>query len=304
MELDRKYFNLLKEEIVETLSKTYPEINKDIESWKGHEIALFQEELIKKVNSRVSEKWFYTHIKGKQDDIPRIDMLNLLSQFCGYQNWTDFKSKNKIRVFNSSIFRNKWVTIAGVLVISLLSVYIYSSSTKKKKYTFCFRDAYTNQPVSRDQIQFYIVSKKESPLLVDGDRKCCFKVESPYKSIRFLPVSHYYRTDTLRRILDRSEKTETILLQPNDFSIMWNLMANSDTTEWLERKEMLRESFSPQARIYEVSSNQLVGMELYNREEFVDKISLPIYSLKNMLIVDVQYENDKIKVLRFKQDKR
>ena len=96
MNPDRKYFNLLKKDIVATLKKSFPEINEDIESWKGHEISLFQEELIKKVNSRVSEKWFYTHIKGNKDDIPRIDMLNLLSKYVGYQNWTEYKSKNRI----------------------------------------------------------------------------------------------------------------------------------------------------------------------------------------------------------------
>lgn len=304
MNLEKRYFNLLKKDLVTTLKKSFPEINEDIESWKGHEIGLFQEELIKKVNSRVSEKWFYTHIKGEQKDIPRIDMLNLLSQFTGYTNWTDYKSQNKISAFNPKIFANKWTSLAGLIVVSMASILIYSNFNTPKNYTFCFRDAYSNQPVSEDQLSIYMVSSKESPLRLESHKKCCYKIKSSNESVKLLPSSHYYKTDTIKRYLNHSDKSELILLQPNDFSIMLNLIANSDTSQWEKRKGMLIQSFTPSARIYEVNNNQLVGTELYNREEFVNKISLPIYSVKNMLIVDVQYEEEKIKLLRFKKKQR
>ena len=34
------------------------------------------------VNGRISEKWFYTHIKSNSGKLPRIDMLNILSEYC------------------------------------------------------------------------------------------------------------------------------------------------------------------------------------------------------------------------------
>ncbi|WP_277479137.1 hypothetical protein [Catalinimonas alkaloidigena] len=75
------YFNLLKREIARQLRTTFPEVDQEIEAWKGKEIRHLQEDLIRSVNGRVSEKWFYTHIKSAHEHLPRIDMLDLLSQY-------------------------------------------------------------------------------------------------------------------------------------------------------------------------------------------------------------------------------
>ncbi len=89
------WFELLKKEIADTYRITYPSCNIPIEEWKGQDISNFQEELIAKVKGRISEKWFYTHIKSKGEKLPRIDMLNMLSQYSGYQDWRDFTTKKQ-----------------------------------------------------------------------------------------------------------------------------------------------------------------------------------------------------------------
>ena len=86
-------FKALKKEIAETYRKTYPSCVVPIEEWKGQDITNFQEELIIKVKGRISEKWFYTHIKSEGDKLPRIDMLNMLSQYVGCKDWRDFTTK-------------------------------------------------------------------------------------------------------------------------------------------------------------------------------------------------------------------
>ena len=73
--------------------QSYPGIDREISNWKGQEITDFQEELIKRVNGQLSEKWFYTHMKGESESLPRIDVLNMLSQYAGYNNWQDFRYK-------------------------------------------------------------------------------------------------------------------------------------------------------------------------------------------------------------------
>ena len=83
-------FDELKKEVAEVYRKTYPSCQLAIEDWKGQDITNFQEELIANVKGRISEKWFYTHIKSKCEKLPRIDMLNMLSQYAGYQDWRDF----------------------------------------------------------------------------------------------------------------------------------------------------------------------------------------------------------------------
>ena len=93
--MDFQLFSLLKEEIAACMKRSYPGINPSISEWKGQEIVDFQEELLQKVNAHISEKWFYTHIKSRKPTLPRIDILNLLSNYAGYANWDDFKLKHQ-----------------------------------------------------------------------------------------------------------------------------------------------------------------------------------------------------------------
>jgi len=92
---EHNYFEILKKEIADTYRKTYPSCLAPVEEWKGQDIANFQEELIIKVKGRISEKWFYTHLKSQNDKLPRIDMLNMLSQYAGYQDWRDFTNQKQ-----------------------------------------------------------------------------------------------------------------------------------------------------------------------------------------------------------------
>ena len=102
-ESNYQYFNLLKNEIVITMQRSYPGINLSISDWKKQEITDFQEDLRIKVNGQISEKWFYTHMKSDKSTLPRIDLLNLLSKYAGYSNWDDFifQHKGKIPVKSS-----------------------------------------------------------------------------------------------------------------------------------------------------------------------------------------------------------
>ncbi|MGM5631752.1 hypothetical protein O2K51_12690 [Apibacter raozihei] len=84
-------FKQLKKEVTETFLQDFPSSNPDISKWKGLDIIYFQEHLRQKVRGNVSEKWFYTYFKSSFEKLPRIDMLNLLSQYCGYRRgWAEF----------------------------------------------------------------------------------------------------------------------------------------------------------------------------------------------------------------------
>ena len=50
-----------------------------------------------KAKGNISEKTFYTYFKNNsQEKIPRIDMLNILSVYSGFNSWSEFKKKNPI----------------------------------------------------------------------------------------------------------------------------------------------------------------------------------------------------------------
>ena len=83
----------VEDKYLETHSPAYDEISK----WKGIDIIYFQEDLRQKAKGNISEKTFYTYFKNNsQEKIPRIDMLNILSVYSGFNSWSEFKKKNPI----------------------------------------------------------------------------------------------------------------------------------------------------------------------------------------------------------------
>lgn len=85
----------VQDKYLETHSPAYDEISK----WKGIDIIYFQEDLRQKAKGNMSEKTFYTYFKNNsQEKIPRIDMLNILSVYSGFNSWSEFKKKNPIAV--------------------------------------------------------------------------------------------------------------------------------------------------------------------------------------------------------------
>jgi len=91
------YFQTLKSSVQEKYLETHSPSFDDISKWKGIDIIYFQEDLRQKAKGNISEKTFYTYFKkNSQEKIPRIDMLNILSVYAGYNSWFDFKKKNKI----------------------------------------------------------------------------------------------------------------------------------------------------------------------------------------------------------------
>lgn len=86
----------------------------DISKWKGIDIVYFQEDLRKIAKGNISEKSFYTYFKTSPvSKLPRIDMLNLLCIYAGYQSWHDFK-KNYIPKENQALLSNEKSDISDV----------------------------------------------------------------------------------------------------------------------------------------------------------------------------------------------
>jgi hypothetical protein len=62
--------------------KKYPDADENMEKWNLKQIEAFQNDLMEKVKSSVSTKWFYTHIKSSvSEKLPRIDVLDILSRY-------------------------------------------------------------------------------------------------------------------------------------------------------------------------------------------------------------------------------
>lgn len=94
-DLDLLHFEQLKAEVQAEYLKIYHPSFDEISKWKGIDIIYFQEDLRKKAKGNISEKSFYTYFKTvPSSKLPRIDMLNLLAIYAGYQSWYDFKKNH------------------------------------------------------------------------------------------------------------------------------------------------------------------------------------------------------------------
>ncbi|MBV8324768.1 hypothetical protein [Chryseobacterium sp.] len=94
-DLDLLHFEQLKKDVQGQYLKEYTPSYDDISKWKGIDIIYFQEDLRKKAKGNISEKSFYTYFKTSPvTKLPRIDMLNLLSIYAGYDSWYEFKKQH------------------------------------------------------------------------------------------------------------------------------------------------------------------------------------------------------------------
>ena len=299
---ENKYFELLKVMIAKTMQQSRPEIPDSISEWKGQNIIDFQDELHFKQNEHISEKWFYTHMKSTNSKLPRIDILNILSKYAGYRNWDEFKLKNKdsgseITPDNSN---RVFYLVPLIMLIALLLFYLIISLMDTQEYTFCFYDGDTKEPVENSIIEISVLSDDESPVNYLCNKEGCFTIKTRERTIRFLVETPYYHTDTVIRTLNKFNRKENIKLKIDDYAVMIHYFSNSNVKDWLKRRENLDQMFSDSVKIFQVL-NETVGMEIYNKWEFINKLTFPANSLQDIEIIDAKYQGEKITRLRFKQ---
>lgn len=290
------------------MQQSYPGINPSISEWKGQEITDFQEELRIRVNARISEKWFYTHFKGEKATLPRIDMLNLLSRFAGYANWDDFKFRNRpmlpagtdIAGGARSANRMFYLVPALVLAVALLFYGLFRLFNTRE-YTFSFYDADTHEPIAGSAVEVTLLEKGESPvhrLVPPGD---CFRLRTDRSEIRMAVSAQYYREDTITRIVRKLDTEEKIMLHADDYALILHYFSMTAVDDWKKRREKLEAMFDDDAMICQVvNDKEATGVALFNKREFIDRMTMPAGSLKNMEILSSIRIGDRIRILRFR----
>jgi len=298
------YFEILKKEVVKTLQKSHS-VDSDIKNWKGQEIIYFQDDLADKVNGRISEKWFYTHLKTDSTKLPRIDMLNILSEYSGYQNWNDLKNKfpqakaHKKRLIGKNTLIGLIVGLSFITIKLTKDVFFPSDNI----YKFCFVDADLKTPISTSPIWIVWVSDNESSMVSKCDSTGCFQFTTKKEKIKFIVRSPYYKPDTITRIVyNKDVKEEQIQLKTNDYALMIHMFSKSKVKNWRKRRSQLNQMIADNAKIYQVYEDGTTGMELYNKKDFINKLTVPLKSLKSIEILETIYSGDKISILRFTQN--
>jgi hypothetical protein len=288
------------------MQQSYPGINPSISEWKGQEITDFQEELLSKVNAHISEKWFYTHMKSSSKTLPRIDVLNLLSRYAGYANWDDFIFKNQKLLPPGSLptekSANSYFILVPVLALVIVAVFFgLFKLFNTREYQFCFYDADTKEPITGIKVEVRLLLKDESPVTRFSNNKGCFFLKTDESLIRMVVSAPYYKTDTIVRIVKKLDQNEIISLHANDYALMIHYFSQMKVDDWQKRRSRLETMIDDGAMIYQVMGNKdAIGTEIYNKQEFIDKLTVPSGSLKNIEILDTKFRNEKIMVLRFR----
>ena len=287
------------------MQKTYAGISKNIEDWKGNDIIEFQEDLKLKVNEYFSEKWFYTHFKTYNEILPRIDLLNILSRYTGYIDWSDFKHKNrdKITIFTEHKGSNRiFYILPAISLMVFILAWVIIKAGSITTYQFCFIDKDSKVPIRNTKIEVAILKDKESPILQLCDPEGCFTYKTNEQKIKFLVKAPYYFADTITRILKKAKRTEEIQLKLNDYALMIYYFSNSKVNDWKKRREQLNQIIADSAYICQVFNKGMMGMELYNKKEFIDMLTMPARGLRNIEVIDMLYKDEKIITIRFIQD--
>ncbi len=291
----KKRFQLLKTAVADTFLRENhaPASFKD---WKGDEIVAFQDDLFQKTKGRVSEKWFYTYFKNEAEKLPRIDMLNLLSVYAGYPNWNAFNAAHGGAITAKQTGRKRkslWL----VLLVAPLLVIVYFLLNRENEFQFCMIDEDQNKAITRIPVNIKILTDDESPVYLKTDSLGCFSYRTKERTIRFVAQSPYHKTDTIIRHIG-SNGNPTVKLSTDDYTLMLRYYSTGNVKELQKRKEQLRRLIADDAEIYQVFPEQS-GIEMYSKEEFINKLTIPTSSLKNINILDKRYLDGKIIKLKF-----
>lgn len=306
---DRDCFRKLKAAVETRFRSRHPACTRPLHAWKGQDIVDFQEDLATVVKGRISEKWFYTHMKADHDKLPRIDMLNLLSAYAGAESWEAFRyglrgtDQAQERQVNPMGKQRKWIpwTAAAALLI-LLTATAFIAMKGNTRYTFCFVDADRGTAIAGAGIEIQLLMDGETPRRRKVNANGCFEYESGAKSVRFIVHAPYYHSDTVTRSLDPARTEESIPLRTDDYALMIHLFSTAKVEDWQKRKQQLDRMIAEEAQLFQLDASGEIGMEMYNKQEFIFKMTMPINSLRDIEILETQYDrNGKIKGMRFIQ---
>lgn len=326
-------FNILKSEIQAKYLESHTPSEENISQWKGIDIVYFQEDLRKIAKGNLSEKTFYTYFKSNSTEkLPRIDMLNLLCNYVGYESWSDFKKKsedktpaliakftevktlapiseqikedNKKSVLNKTknsiskqVRTNIWLSVSFFLVLVLLFT-VFKDDIFGKTYTYCFTDGDRNTQI-KDVLEIRVIKENESPLLFRIKNGECFVYKTKDKSLKMVINSPFYKEEIVNRNLKNASENENIELTPDDNAIMLYYYSKSIKDLWKKRRELDR-LISNDAIIYQVFDNDFYGVETLTKEKYITLVTLPSTSLENLNVLEIQMDKDKKKIKKIK----
>lgn len=376
-DLDLLHFEQLKSEIQAHYLENHIPSDENIANWKGIDIIYFQEDLRKQTKANISEKSFYTYFKTSPVlKLPRIDILNLLSNYVGYISWYDFKKnhlfaeeilenfsenlsvtdenleqselisdeneqisiENKIETpsIEKVVLQNndndyqsvtskdttslrskisnkkkrkhfKDYFYAGITAILALVVgYLgFGDAIFGKTYTYNFTDGDRNAPI-QNTLEIKVLKENESPLFYRIKPKEQFYYPTKDDILKMEISSPFYENLTIIRNLKNAPDTETIELKPDDYKMAVYHFSKKDMRKSAEeiklKRRQLEKLIAQNAIIYQVFDSDIYGVETLDRQKYINLLTIPSTSLKNLNIIEMTRDKGQIVTIKFKID--
>ena len=297
---------LLKDRLGNVYHETFPDSPSDIRSLSGPEFRRFQQHLMDTVQGRVSEKWFYTHIKPETNSrLPRVDVLNLLSRYAGAESWMEFKAGVQVDhsdipapASDRALSKRLPTILIGVLIggVVLIGMGFLLASPKPSK-KICLVDGVFGTSIRDSALQVLQLIEGESPRLLSAQEDGCITISRAGEFVRVVAKVPYYRQDTLIRSWKEIQDGESFVLQPDDVANMVRYFSAAASADRIKRSSQLTQMIAPDARMIRMHSDGLTGVEMYAREEFVRY--LLVFGQQNLRVLETAYENGLVSQLRF-----
>lgn len=290
-----EHFARLKQQVLSEYRKHYPYSGADWKSFSSQDIQNLITLIEDNLRETVSEKWVYTHLKPSENEkLPRKDMLDIFSRFCGYSGWDEFTFEKTVAVPQKK--SRIWLLIfVAILTVSLV-LWLLSGSDEQPTKQIKVTDQYTGKPLPAEDVKVFEadpvgekpVKMQEGSVVVRGETKTTLVVKSPY-----------YQTKKV--VVDPESNTTEIKVTPNDQAMMLKAFMQSDIKDWQTRKVQLDKILSDDLEVIVMLKDNL-GAEYFNKQEFAQKLVIPTPSLRTYKIIEIKHGADqKIQFIRMAQ---
>lgn len=290
-----EHFARLKQQVLSEYRKHYPYSGADWKSFSSQDIqnliALIEDNL----RETVSEKWVYTHLKPSENEkLPRKDMLDIFSRFCGYSGWDEFTFEKTAAVSQKKT--RVWLLVFAAISIVSLVLWLFFRSDEQPSKQIKVTDQYTGKPLPAEDVKVFEadpvgekpVKMQEGSVVVRSEAKTTLVVKSPY-----------YQTKKV--VVDPESNTTEIKVTPNDQAMMLKAFLQSDIKDWQTRKVQLDKILSDDLEVIVMLKDNL-GAEYFNKREFAQKLIIPTPSLRTYKIIEIKHGTDqKIQFIRMAQ---
>lgn len=199
-----------------------------------------------------------------------------------------------------------WIAATALLAVAL-GLLGFRDHLFDTTYTYCFTDADRNSPI-QSTLEIKIIKENESPIFYRVAPGECFYYPTKDTVVSMQITSPFYEKLEISRHLKNAPKEETIQLKPDDYNMAVYYFSKKDISndpdeslkQIREKRRELENRISDDAVIYQVFDNDIYGIETLDKQKYINLVTMPTTSLKNLSVIEMIREKGKIVSIKFK----